>query len=226
MKHMQVLGVELKDYSVREAMRKVDFFLRDGRVATIAYISSLGLMKAENSPELKTFLSEMDMTVASDADILRAGGVAVRSRIKEIENDEFLEEFLKKLVRGRKKIYLLSDTGEQLGILEEAVRDYQPNIDIVGMFSMDKLEHDEDYLINEMNGLMPHVLISNISSPLREQFFENHHMKMNVSIWLMLKDKMIFASQNRGPARKLGDRIMKMMFRKKAEKYQNDKSEQ
>ena len=222
MRHMQVLGVELKDYSVREAMRKVDFFLRDGRVATIAYIASLGLMKVESSPELREFLGQMDMTVAADADVLRAGGVHVRSRIKEIENDEFLKEFMKKLARGKKAVYLLSDTKGQLESLENNLRDYQPNLYIVGKFSMDELEQDEDYLINEMNGLTPNVLISNISSPLREQFFENHHMKMNVSIWLMLKDKMDFATEKRNPLHRLRDRLGRALFHKKVEKYQSD----
>lgn len=222
MRHMQVLGVELKDYSVREAMRKVDFFLRDGRVATIAYIASLGLMKVETSPELREFLSEVDMTVAADADVLRAGGVRVRSRIKEIENDEFLKEFMKKLVRGKKTVYLLSDTRGQLEILENNLRGYQSNVQIVGRFSMEELVQDEDYLINEMNGLTPNVLISNISSPLREQFFENHHMKMNVNIWLMLKDKMDFAVGKRNPVQRLWDKLRRLLFRKKVEKYQNN----
>ncbi len=223
MKHMQVLGVELRDYSVREAMRKVDFFLRDGKVATIAYITTRGLMEAESSPELKTFLAELDMTVAADVDILRAAGVANRSRAKEIENDEFLEEFLKKLVRGKKTVYLLSDTAEHLGLLEEQLKGYRGGLRIVGRFSFDALEQDEDYLINEMNGLMPNVVISNIVSPLREQFFENHHMKMNVSIWLMLKDKMVIAAQERNPIRKLSDRVIKFLFRRKVQKYKEDK---
>lgn len=221
MRHMQVLGVELQDYTVREAMRKTDFFLRDSKVSTIAYITTRGLMAAEESPELKKFLAGIDLTVAADSDILRAAGVENRNRIKEIENDEFMEEFLKKLVRGRRKVYLLTGTEEQLCALEECLRSYQENLRIIGKFSLDRLEKDEDYLINEMNNLMPDVVISNISSPQREIFFENNHMKMNVRIWLMLKDKVVHAIHRKDVWWKIGDWAAKKLFRKKVEQYQS-----
>lgn len=220
MRHMQVLGVELQDYTVREAMRKTDYFLRDNKVSTIAYITIRGLMAAEESPELRSFLSNIDLTVAADSDILRAAGVENRNRIKEIENDEFMEEFLKKLVRGKRKVYLLTGTKEQLQELEECLKSYQEKLRIVGRFSLDELEKEEDYLINEMNGLMPEVVISNISSPQREQFFENNHMKMNARIWLMLKDKVVHTMRRKGIAWRLGDLFFKKLFRRKVERYQ------
>jgi N-acetylglucosaminyldiphosphoundecaprenol N-acetyl-beta-D-mannosaminyltransferase len=169
---MQVLGVELKDYTVREAMRKADAFLKENKVSTIAYITTTGLMAAEESEDLKLFLSNIDLTVAADSDILSAAGIANRNRVKEIENDEFMEEFLKKLVRGKRKVYLLTGTGEQLSALEECLKSYQESLRVVGRFALDTLEKDEDWLINEMNAQMPDVVISNIDSPQRESFLK------------------------------------------------------
>lgn len=220
MRHMQVLGVDLQDYTVREAMRKVDYFLRDSKVSTISYITTRGLMAAEESPDLKTFLSNIDLTVAADTDILHAAGIENRNRIKEIENDEFMEEFLKKLVRGKRKVYLLTGTKEQLEELEVCLKSYQENLRIVGRFSLDALEKDEDWLINEMNGNMPDVVISNISSPQRESFFENNHMKMNARIWLMLKDKVVHTTQKKDILWRVGELFFKKLFRRKVEQYQ------
>ena len=220
MRHMQVLGVDLQDYTVREAMRKVDYFLRDSKVSTISYITTRGLMAAEESPELKIFLSNIDLTVAADADILHAAGIENRNRMKEIENDEFMEEFLKKLVRGKRKVYLLTGTKEQLEALEVCLKSYQENLRVVGKFSLDELEKDEDWLINEMNGYMPDVVISNISSPQRESFFENNHMKMNARIWLMLKDKVVHATHRKDILWRVGDSLAKKWFRRKVEQYQ------
>ena len=219
---MQVLGVELQDHTVREAMRKTDYFLRDSKVSTIAYITTRGLMAAEESPELRTFLSNIDLTVAADTDILRAAGIENRNRIKEIENDEFMEEFLKKLVRGKRRVYLLTGTKEQLEALEVCLKSYQQNLRIVGRFSLDALEREEDWLINEMNGQMPDVVISNISSPQRESFFENNHMKMNARIWLMLKDKVVHATHRKDIFWRVGDRLSKKLFRRKVEQYQKE----
>lgn len=101
MRKMQVLGIELQDHTVREAMKKTDAFLRDGKVSTIAYITMRGLMEAEESQERQDFLRELDLTVPADSDILRAAGIATRNRVREVDNDEFLTEFLRKIVRGR-----------------------------------------------------------------------------------------------------------------------------
>lgn len=221
MRHMQVLGVELQDYTVREAMRKTDYFMRENKVSTIAYITTRGLMAAEESEELKTFLSNIDLTVAADSDILQAAGIENRNRVREIENDEFMEEFLKKLVRGKRKVYLLTGTKEQLGELDSCLKSYQQNLRVVGRFSLDALEKEEDWLINEMNGQMPDVVISNIDSPQRESFFENNHMKMNARIWLMLKDKVVHATNKKKVLWRLGDLFSKKLFRRKVEQYQN-----
>lgn len=221
MRHMQVLGVELKDYTVREAMRKADAFLKENKVSTIAYITTTGLMVAEESEDLKLFLSNIDLTVAADSDILSAAGIANRNRVKEIENDEFMEEFLKKLVRGKRKVYLLTGTGEQLSALEECLKSYQESLRVVGRFALDTLEKDEDWLINEMNAQMPDVVISNIDSPQRESFFENNHMKMNAHIWLMLKDKVVRATNKKKVLWKIGDLFSKKLFQRKVEQYQN-----
>lgn len=223
---MQVLGVELQDYTVREAMRKTDVFLRDQKLNTIAYITTRGLMAAEESPELRTFLSNLDLTVAADSDILHAAGIENRNRIKEIENDEFMEEFLKKLVRGKRSVYLLTGTKEQLVALEECLKSYQHSLRIVGRFSLDELEKEEDWLINEMNRLMTEVVISNISSPQRESFFENNHMKMNARIWLMLKDKVVHSTYKKNVLWHLADRISKSLFRRKVVQYQNQEQDE
>ncbi len=221
MRQMQVLGVELQDYTVREAMRKAEVFLHDQKLNTIAYITTRGLMAAEDSPELKAFLSNIDLTVAADSDILHAAGIENRNRIKEVENDEFMEEFLKKLVRGKRSVYLLTGTKEQLVALEECLKSYQHSLRIVGKFSLDELEKEEDWLINEMNAQMTEVVISNISSPQRESFFENNHMKMNARIWLMLKDKVVHATRKKSVLWRLPDMVSKKLFRRKVVKYQN-----
>ena len=225
MRQMQVLGVELQDYTVREAMRKTDSFLKDTKVSTIAYITARGLMAAEESQELKTFLSNIDLTVAADTDIIRAAGIENRNRTKEIENDEFMEEFLKKLVRGKRKVYLLTGTDEQLEALENCLMSYQENLKIVGRFSLDSLEKDEDWLINEMNGQAPDVVISNISSPQRESFFENNHMKMNARIWLMLKDKVVHATQRKNIYWRVAELLGRKIFHRKVVQYRNQEQE-
>lgn len=228
MKQIEVLGVEIKAYSMRESMRKVDIFLRDGKINTIAYITTRGLMAARDSEPLQQFLSSVDLTVIADSDILRAGGIANRNNIRETDNDEFMHEFLKKLVRLRKKICLLTSTVAQLETLKEGLRSYEEELRIIGSYSLDTLSeqgHDEDYLINEINVAVPHVIISNISSPQRETFFEANHMKLNADIWLMLKDEVVHQKLTRSPLLRLREFMVRKLFARQVSRYQSESAE-
>lgn len=129
-------------------------------------------MEAEGSQERQDFLRELDLTVPADSDILRSAGIATRNRVREVDNDEFLTEFLRKIVRGRQTVYLLTSTQGQLQLLRDGLLSYQENLRIIGSYSLDELEQDDDYLVNEINVETPNVLITNISSPQREAFLK------------------------------------------------------
>lgn len=225
MRQMKVLGIELRDYTVRESMRIIDTFLKGGRVNTIAFITMHGLMVAENDERLQDFLSKMDMTISADSDILRAAGLENRNRLREIDQGEFMEEFLKKLVRVRKSVYLLTNTKEQMELLLRGLKSYEETLNIVGYHCLDELSQDDEYLVNEINVKMADVIISNLSSPRRESFYEENHMKLNACIWMMLKDEVIHPSQKRGITKKLYAMAMSKLFRRKVTQYQNTEKE-
>ncbi len=227
MKQIEVLGVGIKVYTLREEMKRVDRFLGDGKFSTIAYITTRGLMAAQESEELRSFLGSLDMTVVADSDILRAGDIANRNNIRETDNDEFMQEFLKKLVRLRKTVYLLTGTKAQLLALQQALGSYEENLRIIGSYSLEELaeqECDEDYLVNEMNVKTPNVIISNISSPQREAFFEANHMKLSADIWLMLKDEVVHQKLTSGPFTRLREFMVRKLFARKVSRYQNDQN--
>lgn len=224
-----MLGVALRDYTLRESMKAVDGFLCDGKVSTIAYITTRGLMAAQSSDRLKEFLAKLDLTVAADSDILRAGGIVNRNRIREVDNDEFMQEFLKKLVRMKKTVYLLTGSAQQMETLRMGLASYQEGLKMIGSYSLDELQeqgYDEDYLVNQINVDTPNVIISNISSPQREEFFEANHMKLNAEVWLMLKDEVVHQKLTKGLFAKLGEWIVKKLFARRVTKYHSELEEE
>lgn len=225
MRKLQVLSVSLYDYTVRESMRMVEGFLRDGKVCTIAYLSKKGVMEADEDEQVKEFLSKMDLTVSADSDILRAANVDTKSRLREIDENVFMDEFLKKMVRQRKNIYLLAQTETGMEQLEKCIKSYQENVRIVGKFILDKLEADEDFVINEINMSEPDVLISNTSALKRIEFYNANHMKLNTHIWLMLKDDMVLHNRDKNIFRKISDKLIRRIFVKRVERYNIEKDE-
>ena len=225
MRKMQVLGITLIDYTLRESMRKVDEYLRDRTTKVITYVTIKGVLNANENDLVKDFLEQMDMTVAADTDILRAADVATRNRIREVEGNEFMDEFLRKLVRSRKSVCLLTETNAQLLVLKDYVKSYQEKLNIVGGFTLEDLQTDEDFLVNEINIKEPNVLISLLSDTKRIEFFDENQMKVNVNIWLMLKEEMSLSNKRRGIFSKLYQTIMKKIFFKRVNEYNSDSVE-
>lgn len=218
----------VKDFTLREAMKKVDVFLKDGKMSTIAYITTRGLLAAESSDSLKEFLGNVDLTVTADSEILRAAGIVNRNRTREIDNDEFMQEFLKKLVRMKKSVYLLTGSQQQMDTLKQGLVSFQEKLDIIGTYSLELLDeqgYDEEYLVNEINVAMPSVIISNISTPQREAFFEANHMKLNADIWLMLKDEVVHQKLSQGIFIRLRELLVRKIFTRQVNKYRNEAEE-
>lgn len=220
MRKMEVLGIPMKDLTIRESMKKVEQFFADEKVSTIALITMKGLIKAQDSSEIKEWMSSLDMTVAVDVDILHAADINYRSRIHDVENNVFISEFLKKLVRQRKTVYLMSQTEESLKKLEGDLLSCEEGLRIVGKAVVDDLEHDDDFVINDMNMKTPWVLISNLESPKREQFLKENNMKMNVRVWMMLRADKDLQTKVKGPIRRICDRLMKRWFQLRLIRYQ------
>lgn len=90
----------------------------------------------------------------------------------------------------------------------------------MGKAVVDDLEHDDDFVINDMNMKTPWVLISNLESPKREQFLKENNMKMNVRIWMMLRADKDLQTKVKGPIRRICDRLMKRWFQLRLIRYQ------
>ena len=225
MRKMEVLGITMQDLTLRESMKKVEQFLKERKFCTIALITMKGLIIAQDSPAIKEWMSSLDMTVPIDADILRAADIHHHSRINDVEEDAFIVEFLKKMVRQKKTIYLLSQSEAGLKKVEDELGDAQDGLQVVGRCSLDSLEHEDDFVINDINLKAPDVLISNLPSPVREEFLANHHMKMNVSVWLMIRADRDLRKKNRNLIKKMYNRIMKQWFHIRLDHYTEENEE-
>ena len=225
MKKIQVLGVELEDYTVREAMRKIDEYWRNGRMNTIGFVTTKGIMEANELPQVKEWMQSLDMTVPMDADILHAAGIDSAGRCREVEENVFIKEFLRRTVRYRKSVFLLTETTEQMGVLTGELMEYQEHLKIVGTYVLEELKADEGYIVNEINIASPDILISQLATPHREEFYEHSRMKLNTVIWLILKEGVHFGKKKRCLRSILYEYITKKVFRIRVEKEKKETEE-
>lgn len=226
MRKTEVLGIPLTDYTIRESMKKVDSFLKDGKVSTIAVVTMKGLLVAHEDESIKEWMTKIDLAVPADVEILRAGDIAFLNRIRDVENNVFVTEFFKRLARQKKTVYLLSDNSAKLEKLKKEILSYEEDIRIIGSFSLNSTENGDDYVVNEINMTFADVLISNLESPGRESFFAENHMKLNVAIWMMVRADVDLSEKEKGLFRKLNKQILKEVFSARLIRYHVQNAEQ
>ncbi len=223
MKPMQVLGIGLKDYSVREAMRMVDDFLQDAKVSTIGFVSMDILMAAGEDEELRTWLEAMDLTVPVSSEILQAAGIGGRSRIAEVEEGRFYRELMKKVSDENRTAFLLTEKEETTEPFLTFLQESAPGLKIVGSFAFENFSGDPDVVVNEINSTFPDLVLSRLPSPGSEQFIYDNKAKLNARLWVSLKEDFSPQDQKKpsGLAR-FRQWVKTKLFRHRASRFTNE----
>lgn len=223
MKDMNVLGIELKDYSVKEAMKMVNQFLKDAKVDTVCFLSTDILLSAGDNQDLKQWLQSMDLTVPVSTEILYAANLASRQRLKEVENSSFYTEFMKKISMEKRTVFILAEKDATVNASTEFLEKNAPGVQIVGSYAFENLTGDSDVIINEINSTFPDIVFSRLPSPKQEQFVYENKSKINAKLWMALKENFIAKEGKSGlKIRNLSTLIEKTIFRRHVSKYEND----
>jgi len=182
-KKIDILGIKIDNYTVREAMLQVEMYLNSTEMNTIETISMEMLVRAGNDVEVKECIEQLDLAIIGEKDILKAAGVESAQRMKETEENEFFTEFMKRIVRNNKTVYLFGETKEQVELLKDFLAERQNRINVTGSYSLEECADDLDKAVNEMNIAAPDVLISILKTPEQEYFLKQNKGKLCAKIW-------------------------------------------
>lgn len=182
-KKIEILGMELDNYTVREAMLQIEVYLNDTIMNTVETVSMETLVKAQTDELLKECIESLDLVIISDKEILKAAGVNSAQRMRETVDNEFFKEFMKRASRNSRTVYLLGDTSEQIGTLQGYLNENYDKIKIAGVYALSDCSGDYDTVINEINIAEPDVILSVIPTPRQEYFLKDNKEKFNAKIW-------------------------------------------
>ncbi|SKB57966.1 UDP-N-acetyl-D-mannosaminuronic acid transferase, WecB/TagA/CpsF family [Lachnospiraceae bacterium] len=228
MRAISVLGISLRDYSVREAMRRVTLFLNNGICNTVDFITHDDLLKATDSAELKRALEEMDLTVFTAGDILQAGNIISHSREREIESNLFLKGLLRKLAKEKRRIFIVSTESDKLKKFEDSLIGFEKELNIIGRCAVDETVGGSDAVVNEVNDSLPDALFLNLGTPDAEFFIQSGRMKLNTPLIVAMGDVCFRVTEN-GSVKKggIGAFLLRHFFHSAAARYtQNMENEQ
>ncbi|NLL79500.1 MAG: hypothetical protein GX234_06885 [Clostridiales bacterium] len=222
MKKIDVLGITLKNYSKKEALKETDRYMKGGAMHTVIYVSAKQLIRASENSRWKEWMERADLTLYADPDILKADDSLSGNRLREIEEHQYLHEFLKKAAKNRYKIFLLSDSAEHVESLRENLLSVQGELILSGEGILPENEGtDEDStLVNEMNDVAPGVIVSRLPFDRFCSFVERNRRYVNADMILNLPEEDVEAKTS-SSLLKLAGYAYRGLFRHKVKKYKN-----
>lgn len=208
-KKIDVLGLPLDNYTVREAMRQIESYTSNNVLNTIESISMQMLMLAEEDEVVREVIQSLDMAVIGEKEILQATKSSSMQRIRETEENDFFFEFFKRIERNHKSVYLIGESEQKVEEVKAELQHEFKKIVIAGAYATENCVGALDAVINEMNATTPDIIVSVLPTPAQEHFFWEHKDKMNANVWYGMGDLPI--------RRKHGvwGRIQRMIHRRK-----------
>lgn len=177
-------GVRIDSYSVREAIQKAEEFFDNGRVNTIETISMKTLVAAAEDEKIRDCLRGVDLVIPGDKEILELAEDIPQEYIRETEERLFFYEFMKLAAEKGKSCYLLSRTAEDAQELSRLLEYlYGDRIRICGSCALSSYTGEEEDIINEINGALPDMILSILTSPKQEYFLREHVHKIPACVW-------------------------------------------
>lgn len=197
-KREKLAGVRIDNCSLREALKKTEVYLKNVSVSVIEAINMDTIMIAGRDEMVRGCLAEADLVLPADKEILQEMGIATKQRIREIKEDEFFHELIKRLVRAKMRFYFLARTKDELECLEgNFMRNYGERIQIAGSYAVDECTGLHDAVVNEINSVAPDVICSVLPCPEQEHFLAMHRSMLNTNLWLGFGMGHEFADNNK-----------------------------
>lgn len=222
-KKIDIMGILLDDYTVREALHQIESFSDDNVLRSIESISMQMLMDAEQDEVLRNAISSLDLAIVGQKEILEVAGIGTMQRIKETEENDFFYEFMKRLERNHKRLFLLGETEEKNNRIKEKLIEQYPQLSIVGEYALENCIGDQAAVINEMNAATPDLVLSVLPSPAQEHFFWEHKDKINARIWYGVGDMEIDGRM--GVKKMVTSLLHRGRLKSSIEKYEKKKEE-
>lgn len=219
MKNINLLGMKLQDRYARESLMLTERFIKKGAARVILYLTTAALLEAAKNDGEKEWIEAADATLWGDTKILEAAEISAKARYNEVEEKEFLNNFLRKMAKNHTAILVISDTEAHAQGLKSELIEMQNGITVVGTMAINDIVGSQENLINEINMIAPIVIIVRMPFSMQRSWLENSRRYMNAGIWLGMPEDFSCVNKKEMAVEKVGKRILNILFSRKVNKY-------
>lgn len=185
-KKIRLLGMVIDNFSLREEVMQGEEFYNRSELNIIRTISMKMLSMAADDQVIRDGITQADLLIVGDEEILTEAGIYSNQRLREASEHGFMQEYLKRMSRCGRQIFLVAKDWEELEMLQEYLNVTYEKMQIVGSYVLEECGGDYDMVVNEINAAAPDVLLSVLGSPEEEEFLLEAKAKIGARVWYSL----------------------------------------
>lgn len=182
-KKIDIAGIQLDNYPAHEAIMQMERCMVEDTFFTVEEITADMLIQAEKSERLREAFLLMTHTVIGETGVLEAAGINSIQRRHETEHHVFFYEFIKRLERNHRKVFLLGMQEEKTENFQTWLTQEYPRMEFAGVGAAELCMGDWDAIVNEINAATPDVVVSILPTPEEENFLLDHRNKISARLW-------------------------------------------
>lgn len=186
-KKLDILGIELDNYTVKETITKLGELINSPGLSVVETVDMDMLQKAQHNETMYQVLQDSDLIIIGESEILSAASFKSAQRTREITEHECFREMIKLIRRNKHRVLLLGDDEEEVKHLEQYIEEIAGQLEIVGRMVL-TADTEIPALLNEMNGASPDLICSAVSSPLQEEFLLGNKGMLDARLWYGMGD--------------------------------------
>lgn len=183
-KREKVLGASVDSVRLDRAMSLTKTYLNDSLLNKIYFVSTQTSILAQDEEEIAQFLESLDLVLPGDQNIEEA----VNGKEKSSEELPYVLHYLYQLFarfdRTKSSLYIVGKEEEKVELLMEMLKDSYPNMKISGGIST----ADRALLVNDINTVVPDVVLFFFPVLELKQFLDEHGRSINTKLAICVED--------------------------------------
>lgn len=219
MKTYEILGINIKDYSVREALHKTREYLSYNVPSVVFFLTREVLLASSDSDEHKNFIEEdAEITMLASSDIFRAAAVTDKGREREIDRNLYMKGLLRMLSKEHRRIYLVTENPGQMEGLKTVLGTFENALQIAGSYDGSDSLSVED-ITNDINSVTPYVVFAVFTGNEGIDFILSGKKFMNTRLIVVIQPEMLNIKEDGSVKNGLIARLSGRLFTRIAGKY-------
>lgn len=219
MKTINVLGVKIKDFPLKELLNKTSEYMSTPGVQTLSWLSANTLLTVSENPEQTDWINDLDLMICDQAGILKSGRAASQLHI-DGKSEDFMVNYLNYLAHNKAQIVLISDDENRMRQFKKMLRLRNSKLHITDDFLIKDVAAMDD-LFNDINEAFPKIVFTCVSWTMQGPLLDEARRLSSAALWVSFLPEMVAEMQGDKRTKNEGF-FERFLFGRRVANYEKD----